>query len=82
MFEVVLVRRVEVLRMLILPNHQQTQFSNILGRVFFFFCTKRQLVLQGLSGITHAFVLCVHSERRVRNRLELWCGISKQLLHE
>lgn len=37
---------------------------------------------QGLSWINNAFVLGVRSEKRESNRLELWCGISKQLLHE
>lgn len=40
------------------------------------------ILRQGLRWINNAFVLGVRSERRESNRLELWCGISKQLLHE
>ncbi len=70
----------------------ETQFSN--NREFF--CAKTWLLSwrtqplprspcilhQGLRWINNAFVLGVQSEKRESNRLELWCGISEQLLHE
>ena len=70
--------QVEVLRMFILPKHQKTQFK----KVFFAWKGLAFCKCQGLSRINNAFVLGVHEERRGSNRLQQWCGISKQLLNE
>lgn len=78
---------VDILRMLILPERRQTQFSNKVssGKIVVIVSTPSYspcILHQGLSWINIAFVLGVCGESRECNRLELQCGISKQLLHE
>lgn len=74
------------------PKHQETQFSNNLrpfcAKVLPSECTHfpgspwKSILHQGLCWFYNAFVLAVWSGSRKSNRLELQCGISKQLLHE
>lgn len=86
--------QVEVLRMLILPHDQQTQFSNNLESFLvqkcsycldidihswevLAFCTK-----DFFYWLNNSTIVLVRVLERERNRLELCCHISQQLLHE